>query len=189
MEIVAPPLDLPPAGLNIEDGSVRSGILWVGRVIEPYKKLGLLVSAMQELPDEKLTVIGDGRDLESIRGDAPANVEFKGWVSRDALADLYASHRLLVFPSEDDFGITVVEAQSQGTPVVAFRGGGALDTVEEGFSGTFFDEHNTLSVIEGIRRALDMDWDYAAIRDAARDRYSAGGFRDRLAEIVAQVDG
>ncbi len=188
VEIVPPPLNLPSGSFPAKGRSERAGLLWVGRVIEPYKKLGLLVSAMRDLPDHTLTVVGDGRDMELIRSEAPSNVCFKGWVSREELASLYGSHELLAFPSEDDFGITPIEAQSEGTPVVAYRGGGAVDTVSEDFSGVFFDEHSTASLVDAIRRASAMSWDYSAIQSAARDSYSTERFRNRLSDIVEAID-
>jgi len=184
--IVAPPLDLPALDRDnaVVSASERNGLLWVGRAIEPYKKLALLVEAMRQMPDQSLDVAGDGRDLPAIRHNAPSNVKFHGWLSGPELHNLFARAKLLVFPSEDDFGITVVEAQSFGTPVVAFRAGGALDTVREGFNGLFFDEQTPTSITAAVRNALSEEWQHTAISEDTRRRYSEQRFVSQMREAL-----
>lgn len=180
--IVAPPIDF--SDLHTRVTLPRDGLLWVGRVTEPYKQLGFLCEAMRLLPDLSLTVVGDGRDLPALIKSAPRNVRFLGWTPRTSLAEIYSSHKLLIFPSEDDFGITPVEAHSCGTPVVAYGSGGALDTVAPGVNGLFFQTHEVAELCAVIRRALSLNWDHAAIAARARQTYSFDGFVSAIRNLL-----
>lgn len=120
--------------------------LVVSRLI-PYKRIDLAVQAAtrHHLP---LKVAGRGRDLEHLKALAGPTVEFLGYVSDAALPDLMARCKAFLFPGLEDFGITPVQAQAAGRPVIAYRGGGALDTVIEGVTGEFFDMLTVESLAE-----------------------------------------
>jgi glycosyltransferase involved in cell wall biosynthesis len=94
----------------------------------PYKRAELAIAACRAL-DRPLVVAGTGQDERRLRGMAGGNIEFRGWVEGPELAALYAGARALLFPGEEDFGITPVEAMASGCPVIAFGSGGVLETV------------------------------------------------------------
>ena len=94
----------------------------------PYKRVDVAVEAFNRL-GRPLKVVGDGQDFEKIRKQGKSNIEFLGWQDDAALAELYAGCRAFVFPGEEDFGITPLEAQASGRPVIALGAGGALETV------------------------------------------------------------
>ena len=96
-------------------------------------------------------------------------------MSDDEVLELYRGCRMLLFPGEEDFGIVPVEAQACGKPVVAFRKGGALETVSEGVSGVFFDEQNTRSIVAAVQQCAETDWSVEAIRNNAL-RFSTANF-------------
>lgn len=106
--------------------------------LEPYKKADLVIQAFNKLPRLKLKIAGSGTRAEELQNMAGQNTTFLGRVSDQELANLYAQARAFIFPQEEDFGITAVEAQAAGRPVIAFKKGGALESVVEGKTGEFF---------------------------------------------------
>jgi glycosyltransferase involved in cell wall biosynthesis len=124
--------------------------LFVGQLVG-YKRADLAVAACRQL-GRKLVVIGQGEHAERLRREGGENVTFLGSAPFDVLVDHYARCRALLFPGEEDFGLVPIEAMASGAPVIAYRAGGALDTVSEGVSGLFFDEPTTPSLVDAIRR-------------------------------------
>ncbi len=129
----------------------------------PYKHIELAIDAAIA-GGKKLVVIGSGPLLDEISRRRAPNVEVTGSVSRASIIERIGRARSLILPGIEDFGITPLEAMALGTPVVALRGGGALDTVIEGKTGIFFNE----PMVQALDRALDEveahPWDRAAIR-------------------------
>jgi glycosyltransferase involved in cell wall biosynthesis len=158
--------------------------LIVSRLI-PYKRIDLAVDAFTRL-GIRLKIVGSGgRDLDALRGRAGRNVEFVGRVSDDELKQLYAGCRALVFPGEEDFGIAPLEANASGRPVIAYAGGGALDTVVDGRTGVLFEEQQVDCLIEAIRRAETTAWDSDELRAHAQ-RFDSAVFRDQLQQFVRE---
>lgn len=155
--------------------------LVVSRLI-PYKRVDLAVEAFNQL-GLPLVVIGGGRERAKLEAQAKPNIKFLGRLS-NAETDGYRYRcRAFVFPGEDDFGIAPVEAMAAGRPVIAYRAGGALDTVIEGVSGTFFCEPTAASLAEAVRRFETMHFDPAVIQAHAQ-RFSREQFRQRFMEFV-----
>lgn len=191
--VVPPPLDTgtfrpdrPRAGdRRHSDGCGPSGrptFLWVGRIVEPYKRLSLVVEAFRGLPYD-LVVAGEGRDRARLEAGAPANVRFLGWQDDAALAELYRGARAVVFPSEDDFGLVPVESMACGTPSVAYRRGGACETVVEGVTGVFFDEQDVPSLRAALLDAASRRWDRREIAERGR-AYGAERFVHDMREVL-----
>ncbi len=138
--IIYPPVDterFARAAVASPD-DVGDYFLIVSRLI-PYKRIDLAVQAATRL-GVKLKVGGRGRDLERLKSMAGETIEFLGYVPDDALPDLMARAKAFIFPGLEDFGITPVQSQAAGRPVIAYAGGGALDTVIPGVSGEYFYE-------------------------------------------------
>lgn len=151
----------------------------------PYKRVDLIVRAFAAMPDRKLVVIGDGPDDAKVRTAGAPNVTFVGHASREVLRDWLRKARAFVFAAEEDFGITPVEAQACGTPVIAFGRGGALETVVDGSTGLFFSEQTVESIREAVDRFERTAFDPAACR-ANAERFSAPRFRAALVDWVAR---
>lgn len=117
----------------------------------PYKKIDLIVEAFSQT-DKKLLVIGDGPDMVKIKSKAGKNVELLGFASDETMADLMGRAKAFVFAAEEDFGITPVEAQACGTPVICFGRGGARETVLNGESGLYFMEQNTKELLAAVAK-------------------------------------
>lgn len=158
--IICPPVDISrfrPAG-----EPPGNYFLAGGRLI-PYKRTDLAVRACSEL-GLRLLVFGDGRDRAALERLAGPTVTFLGRVPWDELARLYAGARAFIFPGLEDFGIAPLEAQAAGRPVVAFRGGGALDTVLPGRTGEFFTEQAVESLVAVLASFDPAAYDPAACR-------------------------
>ncbi|MGH6945538.1 MAG: glycosyltransferase [Geminicoccaceae bacterium] len=122
----------------------------------PYKHTSTIVEAFRAMPHRQLVVIGDGSGLARARGRATANVTLLGFQPAAALRRHMGDARALIFAAEEDFGITPVEAQASGTPVIAFRGGGALETLRElggpRPTGLFFDAQTPEAIVAAVER-------------------------------------
>lgn len=155
----------------------------VARLI-PYKRIDLAVQAMNRL-GRRLIVVGDGRDRAALAAMAGPTVEFKGRRPWAEVVELMAHCRAFLFPGFEDFGIAPVEAQAAGRPVIAYAGGGALDTVKENQTGLFFREQSVEALIESIEQFEKYSFDPAAARTNA-ERFSIPRFRQELGDFVAQ---
>ncbi|HXF64572.1 MAG TPA: glycosyltransferase [Caldilineaceae bacterium] len=198
--IIYPPVDtdyFTPAG-DAEAGALAkdhflpenhylpgSYYLIVSRLI-PYKRIDLAVAAMKYLPAERLIIVGEGRDLAPLRAAAGPNVSFLGHQSRERVRELLRGCKAFLFPGLEDFGIAPLQALAVGRPVVAFAGGGALDTMIPGVTGELFAEQTVEGLLDVLARFDPQQYDPAACR-AQAERFSAAAFRDKLTEYVAQV--
>jgi len=120
-----------------------------------HKRIDLILEAFSKL-SLPLKIIGDGPQGKSLQKRASPNIEFLGYQSDDMVSQLLANARGFVCAAEEDFGIAMVEAQAAGCPVIAYKGGGALETVAEGKTGLFFEEQSSTSLIEAIQRFCDV---------------------------------
>lgn len=155
-----------------------------GRLI-PYKRTDLAVRACSEL-GLKLLVFGDGRDRPALERMAGPTVAFLGRVSWEELARLYAGARAFIFPGLEDFGIAPVEAQAAGRPVIAFGGGGALDTVLPGVTGEFFRQP-TVEALKAVLARFDARaYDPQTCR-AHAERFSSERFARELQEFIRRT--
>jgi glycosyltransferase involved in cell wall biosynthesis len=180
--IIPPPIDTVAFRPDASP-SERDYYLWAGRIVEPYKRLSLVVEAFAKV-GARLLVAGSGRDEQHLRAIAPSNVTFLGEVPTPQLAELYRSARALIFPSTDDFGMVPLESMASGTPVIAHRSGGALDTIVEGVTGTFFDSASPESLVAAIDRFEAHTWDTERIVAHANE-FSEPRFIERLDHVLS----
>lgn len=145
----------------------RSGFVISGRQT-PYKRFDLAIQACVKL-NLPLKVIGGGPDNTRLRSLAGPTVEFLGRAPDNELERVFASSEALIFPGLDDFGITPVEAIASGTPVIAYRAGGALDYIEPGKTGEFFIEPTVESLSDSLASFNGSSYDYQAIRAFAKN--------------------
>lgn len=176
--VIPPPVD---TSRFLPGSSVSDRFLVVSRLL-PYKRIDLAIEACNRLR-LPLDIVGTGPEEERLRAMAGPTIRFHGFLPDTAVARMYASCRAFLFPQEEDFGITVLEAAAAGRPVVAFRGGGALETVIEGTSGIFVDHQTVESLAAGIETALRQSWDPAAIRRHAL-RFDVSEFRRQFIDTL-----
>ncbi|MCS6871025.1 MAG: glycosyltransferase [Anaerolineae bacterium] len=152
----------------------------------PYKRVDLAVRACTQL-GLPLLVGGSGRDRDRLERMAGETVKFLGYVPDAEVPLLMARCKALIFPGLEDFGITPVQAQAAGRPVIAFRGGGTLDTVREGETGVFFNAPTVESLAAALRQFEELDMahtmDSAAIRQHAL-RFDRAIFQRQLRDFV-----
>ncbi len=183
-EVIFPPVDVeyftPDPAQPVGDY-----YLVVSRLI-PYKRIDLAVAAMRALPQEKLVVVGDGRDLAALKAGAGDNVHFLGRQPRATVRELLRGCRAFLFPGLEDFGIAPVEAMAGGRPVVAYAGGGALDTVLPGVTGELFSEATAESLAATLAAFDWRAYSPAACRSQG-ERFGATTFRRQLSAYLHNV--
>ena len=150
--VIYPPVDTDGFSLCKEK---EDFYLTASRMV-PYKNTDLIVGSFSKMPDKQLIVIGDGPEFDKIKKMAGPNVTLLGYQPFNVMRDYLQKARALVFAAEEDFGIIPLEAQSCGTPVIAYGRGGALETVIDGKTGIFFDGQEIPDVIRAISRFEEM---------------------------------
>jgi glycosyltransferase involved in cell wall biosynthesis len=143
--IIFPPVSVK----NFDASKPKEDFYFIATRLVPYKRVQLAVEACNLLK-RRLIVVGEGSEMNYLRQIAGPTVELRGRVAFDELRRLYSSCRAFLYPQFEDFGITALEAQASGRPVIAYRKGGVLDTVVEGKTGIFFDEQNSKSLVHAI---------------------------------------
>ncbi len=177
--VVYPPVDVerftpPPKG-------ERHGYVLWGRHV-PYKRFDLAIQAANEL-GAQLTIAGTGPNTERLKSLAGPTVRFVGRVSDEELVTLAQSAKAFLFPNEEDFGISAVEALAAGTPVIAYNKGGALDIVQDGETGVFFNEQTVESVVAALQRFENLTFLPATLHRKAK-RFDKGLFATKLHKII-----
>jgi len=171
--------------VRLSDYTLGTGVgnyyLTVSRLMS-HKRVDLAVSACQRL-GRRLVVVGDGPELTALRRLAGESATFLGKVSDRELAGLYAGCRALLFCSHEDYGLSPIEAQASGRPVIAFGAGGVLETVLEGETGVFFRTQDVDAVVDAIMAFERMTFETAAIRRVAA-RFDHTRFIDELRGFV-----
>lgn len=168
----------------VDASEVEDYFLIISRLI-PYKRIDLAVQAATKL-GLPLKIGGKGRDMERLQAMAGDTVEFLGYVLDDDLPDLMAKAKAFIFPGLEDFGITPVQAEACGRPVIAYKGGGALDTVIEGITGEFFIEQ-TVDSLADIMATFDVSkYDSARIRQHAL-KFDTDNFNQQMNSFIEQA--
>ena len=155
--------------------------------LEPYKRVDLAVEAFRGL-DRELVVVGGGTLERELRAFAPSNVRFTGRVMDEELRALYRRCRALIFPGIEDFGITPVEAQACGRPVICCGSGGAVESVVDGETGVHFLPQTAEALAAAVRRFEETSWDAEACRRNSL-RFSRSVFQRSMLEAVARLLG
>jgi glycosyltransferase involved in cell wall biosynthesis len=177
--IVHPPVDIdrftPPPKTE------RSGYVMWGRHV-PYKRFDIAIEAANQL-GAQLTVIGSGPDTARLKKLAGPTVKFVGRVSDKELVHLAQSAKGFLFPNEEDFGISAVEALAAGTPVIAYAAGGALDIVQDSETGVLFKEQTVESLVAAMKRFETLSFLPATLHRKAK-RFDKSLFDTRMMKIV-----
>jgi glycosyltransferase involved in cell wall biosynthesis len=179
--IIYPPVRTKDFQISSEVGDYY---LIVSR-LRPYKKVDLAIRAFNNLK-LPLKIIGSGSELRKLKKMANSNIEFLGELS-DAERNYYLSHcRAFIYPQVEDFGISAVEAMASGRPVIALKAGGAVETVQEGVSGVFFNEQTWESLAHCVLRFKEHDFDPEMVRAHAL-QFDEEIFISRLQEYISKL--
>lgn len=180
-EVVHPPVDTKK--FTLQDRQ-RAGFIIYGRQT-PYKRFDLAVRACTEL-ELPLTVVGNGPDHARLKQVAGPTITFTGFVSDDQeVARLVAGAEAFIFPGVDDFGIAPVEALASGTPVIAYKAGGALDYINES-TGLFFEKQTVESLKEALRAFDRHTYSAEDIKEYAQN-FSIEKFHSNIAAQIQKV--
>ncbi|MFA5420719.1 MAG: glycosyltransferase [Patescibacteria group bacterium] len=190
-ELIYPPVEVDKFFISdkVED------YFLIGCRLAPYKRVDLVVETFKKLgSDYKLKIFGDGVDLKRLKKIAKnsPNIEFLGRINDELKAELFSRCLAFIHPQEEDFGISKVEAMASGRPVIAYRKGGALETVIEGKTGVFFDEQKVdslLPVIEDFYKKIknkSKEWNSKEIREHSKS-FSLDKFKEKISEFIKKV--
>ncbi len=179
--VIPPPIDVHRFLPNEPD---EDYYLILSRLIS-YKKLDVAIEACKKL-NRRLIVIGDGPDRKRLEKLAGKETEFLGRQPDEIVTKYAARCRALLFPGEEDFGMVPLEINASGRPVIAFRSGGALETVIEGKTGTFFDHQTTQSLASAIEEFESRSWNRQTLRQHA-EKFDTQVFNDRISNFLEKV--
>jgi glycosyltransferase involved in cell wall biosynthesis len=184
-EVIPPPIDTarfrPREGESILPGEFY---LVLSR-LATYKRTELAVEACTRL-GRKLVIVGDGPDRKRLEAMAGPTISFMGRLSDPAVEDHVRRCSALLFPGEEDFGMAPLEINAAGKPVIAFRGGGATETVREGLNGIFFNEATAESLADAILHFEGMEWNPTEIQQHA-ETFSLDTFQQRFFRVLNRV--
>jgi glycosyltransferase involved in cell wall biosynthesis len=179
--VIPPPIEVDRFQMSRQ---IDDYYLVLSRLI-PYKRIDLAIEACNRL-GRRLVIIGDGPDRERLEKLAGPKIEFLGR-QPDSQVNLYASRcRALLFTGEEDFGMVPLEVNAAGRPVIAYRGGGAMETVIENLTGVFFNTPTATSLIDAIEDFESRSWSQNALRRHA-EKFDRSVFAFRVLKFLASV--
>ena len=178
-QVIYPPVDLS----RFKPGDTKADYYLMVGAFAPNKRVDLAVHAFNKLK-LPLKISGSGQDEKYCRSIAGETIEFLGTLSNEKLLELYQQARALVFPGEDDFGITPLEAQACGTPVIAFAAGGVLETVTDQ-TGLFFKEQKVEALVKAVE-IMERKWEVFVPEKFQEQlsRFGRGHFKEQMAHAI-----
>ncbi|EOE0699703.1 Putative Glycosyltransferase [Klebsiella pneumoniae] len=184
-DVIYPPVDVERFTLNEN----KENYYFTASRLVPYKRIDLIVEAFSHMPDKKLLVIGDGSEMNKIKSKASKNIEILGYQPNSVMQEHMKNAKAFVFAAEEDFGITPVEAQACGTPVIAYGKGGALETVrplgQNSATGLFFVKQDVTSIVEAVNK-FEISISELQPADCRSNalKFSAQRFKDEMGRYI-----
>ena len=176
--VIPPPIDVDRFSVS----AVSDDFYLVLCRLVSYKRVDLAIRACNLL-NRRLVVIGDGPDRQRLQGLAGPTVEFLGRVADDVVNSYAGRCRALIMPAEEDFGMVPLEVNAAGRPVIAYKRGGALDTVIEGVSGVFFEKDTCEALADAIENLESRSWSAGEIRRHA-EGFDIRVFKQQFAALL-----
>jgi glycosyltransferase involved in cell wall biosynthesis len=181
--LIYPPVATVARKTKVEIEVKEPYYLVVSRLV-PYKRIDIAIEAFNRL-GRKLVIIGTGADKDRLKKLGCDNVVFLGKIPQKKLAAYYQHASAVIFPSEEDFGIVAVEAQSAGKPVIAYKSGGAAETIINNQTGILFDRQDPEAVIKAVLKLDKLKIDPNSCKINAR-RFSVAKFKRSLLQFVEE---
>lgn len=183
-EVIYPPIEDKFYSFNPISIHNREYFLVVSRLV-PYKKVDLVIEAFNKLKFP-LVIIGSGNEENILKSKAGGNISFLGQVEDHRLLEYYRRAKAVIFPQLEDFGLVPLEAQALGTPVIAYAGGGALETVIPGKTGYLFEEQTPNSLIDAVKKFSGRSFSPIECIENARE-FNYSGFKKNFAGHVDKL--
>lgn len=178
--VIYPPLNFENFHI---DPQPKDYFLLIGRMV-PYKRFDIAIEAFNEL-GLPLKIIGTGPEYENLQKLAKSNIEFLGLVTEEDLPRYYAQSRALIFPQEEDFGITALESMASGRPVIVFGQGGVMESIQEGKSGIVFESQSAESLKGAVKKFQNFSFDPQKIR-ASVMHFDRMRFRSQVYDFLEE---
>ena len=179
--VIPPPIDVNRFHMS---NDIEDYYMVLSRLI-PYKRIDLAIEACKRM-NRRLVIIGDGPDRPRLEKLADDRIEFLGRQPDKVVNYYMARCRALLFPGEEDFGMAPLEANAAGRPVIAYRGGGAVETVVEGKTGLFFDQPDSTALCKAIEQFEAMAWSQILLRRHA-EKFDRNVFAFRVLQFLGSV--
>lgn len=181
--VIHPPVKIAQY-LKTNKDQARHGFIITGRHVA-YKRFDLAIEACNKL-DLHLNVLGTGPETAKLKKLAGPTIDFKGYVSETEIVELLQSAEGFIFPGLDDFGIAPVAAMAAGTPVIAYKDGGALDYIQPGKTGLFFEKQSVDSLVKALQEFPNNDFRYGIIKKEA-EKFSPEKFQLAMQKFISRV--
>jgi len=182
-EVIYPPVDTRQFHPKTYNLTPKTYFLLVSRLVG-YKKVDLAVEAFNQLK-LPLKIIGSGAQMGKLKRMAKSNIQFLGELTGKRLLGYYQRCQAVIFPQEEDFGLVPLEAQACGKPVIAFRGGGALETVVEGKTGVFFSPQTTQALAQAVKKFDRAKFNPQVCRQQA-EKFGQERFKKEIKKLIEQ---
>jgi glycosyltransferase involved in cell wall biosynthesis len=182
--VIHPPVETKRFKILNKSSILRHGFVIAGRQT-PYKRMDLAVRACSRLK-LPLLVLGDGPEHRKLKKLAGRSITFIKNPSDEQVADYFKSSLAFIFPGLDDFGVVAVEAMAAGTPVIAYEAGGALDYVEPGKTGLFFEPQTVEALEKALQKFKPANFNNSDIQKAA-GKFSGTVFANNFQKYISQV--
>ncbi|MCE2787283.1 MAG: glycosyltransferase [Bacteroidota bacterium] len=156
-KVVYPPVDTDSFALAPKPR--KDFYVTAGRLV-PYKKMHVIAEAFRMMPDKKLFIIGDGPDRNAVKKYCNDNIVHLGYQPKDRMVKYIQEAKAFVLAAEEDFGITTVEAEACGTPIIAYKKGGYLETVVDGKTGVFFEHQTAKEIKDAVLQFESKEQDF-----------------------------
>ncbi len=163
--------------------TIEDYYLIVGRLV-PYRRIDLLIEAFN-IMQKPLVIAGAGRDRQRLEQMAKSNITFLGYIDDDQLPDLMARCRAFIFPGEEDFGIAPIQAMAAGRPVIAYKAGGAAETVSAE-TGRLFAEQSVTAIIDAVEEFDPLSVNVSRLRDQSM-KFDTQIFKQKLMDLIERI--
>lgn len=183
-QVIYPPVDISRFHLSKK----HENFFLIISTLTPYKRVDLAVQLFNKI-GKKLVIIGDGPEREFLQNIAAENIQFLGYQSDEAAAEYLQNCRAMIFPGEEDFGITPIEAMACGKPVLAYGQGGVTESVIASVTGEFFRQPTVTSMEQGLAQLIlnEKNYDPAACRRQA-EKFSKEIFVEQIKKIIKTIE-
>ncbi len=184
---IFPPVDIrrfrqPSITPGVIDERLKGKYYLIVSRIEPYKKVDLVIEAFKKM-GLPLKIVGGGTRLDEYRSMKSGNIEFVGRATDEELVKFYQNSIATIFAQEEDAGIVPLESMAAGKPVIAFKKGGAVESIIDGKTGLFFDEQSIKAIIAAVKRFQKMKFNSKYIRNHAK-KFTKEIFKEKITDFV-----